>query len=61
MTPTEKTDLRTMRDEVADAEDKKLLRKAINYIYELEQKLFSIRALARAISNETSTHKNEES
>ena len=53
MTPDDKASLRELRDAMEEQEDKKLLRKTLNHIQTLEGKLHSIRALARAIQNET--------
>jgi hypothetical protein len=52
MTYEEKIALREMRDEIADEADKKLLRKAVSYIYDLEHKLTAIRVFAKAIDAE---------
>lgn len=52
MTPQDKHDLRALRDDTIDEEDKKLLRKAINYIQTLETKLHSINVFAKSILNE---------
>lgn len=52
MTPQDKQDLRALRDDTIDDEDKKLLRKAINYIQALESRLQSINVFARSILNE---------
>jgi hypothetical protein len=52
MTPDDKKDLRDLRNDTIDPEDKKLLRKTLNYIQALEAKLHSTRTLARAIQNE---------
>jgi hypothetical protein len=55
MTSDEKADLRDMRDECPDEEDKKLLRKAINYIQTLEAKLSTVRTLLQTAVKEAST------
>lgn len=52
MTPQDKQDLRALRDDTMDEEDKKLLRKTINYIQSLEGRLQSINVFARSILNE---------
>lgn len=52
MTPQDKHDLRALRDDTIDEEDKKLLRKTINYIQSLEGRLQSINVFARSILNE---------
>lgn len=52
MNHQDKSDLRDLRDQIEDPDDKKLLRKVINYITLLEQRLFTIRVHARAILNE---------
>ena len=53
----DKADLRALRDDTIDEEDKKLLRKALNYIEALENKLQNIAVFARSIANEV---KNKE-
>jgi hypothetical protein len=55
MTPDEKADLRDMRDECPDEEDKKLLRKAINYIQTLETRLSTVRTLLKTAMNEANS------
>ena len=52
MTPQDKQDLRALRDDTIDEEDKKLLRKTINHIQSLEGRLHSIGVFARSILNE---------
>jgi len=52
MTFEEKQALREMRDDMADENDKKLIRKAVSHIYDLEHKLTAIRTFARAIDAE---------
>jgi len=54
MNHQDKSDLRDLRDQIEDPDDKKLIRKAINYTTTLEQRLFTIRVHARAILNEIS-------
>ena len=53
----DKADLRALRDDTTDEEDKKLLRKALSYIEALENKLQHIAVFARSIANEV---KNKE-
>ena len=53
MTFEEKQALREMRDDMADEHDKKLIRKAVSHIYDLEHKLTAIRVFAKAIDAET--------
>ena len=55
----EKQALREMRDDMADEADKSIIKKALNYMYELERKLQAIRVFAKAIDAETKT-KGEE-
>lgn len=57
MTPDEKADLRDLRDATEDENDKKLLRKTVNYIQTLEAKLHTVRTLARTLMNEASPRK----
>jgi hypothetical protein len=52
MTFEDKVSLREMRDDMTDEADKKLLRKAVSHIYDLEHKLTAIRTFAKAIDNE---------
>ena len=54
MNHDEKADLREMRDMTERVEDKKLLRKAVNYIATLEARLFAVRVHARSILSEVS-------
>lgn len=54
MTPDDKADLRDLRDATENEEDKKLLRKTINYVQTLEAKLNTVRTLARTLMNEAS-------
>ena len=53
MTFEEKQALREMRDDMADEADKSLIKKALNYIYDVERKLAAIRVFAKAIDAET--------
>ena len=52
MTPQDKQDLRALRDDTIDDEDKKLLRKTINHIQSLEQKNQAVQTLLRMAMNE---------
>jgi hypothetical protein len=52
VTREDKVQLRTLRDDIEAEEDKRLLRKTLTYIDDLEQRLHSIRVLARTITNE---------
>ena len=54
MNQDDKADLRDLRDNTADTEDKKLLRKTLNYIHALEAKLFAVRVHAKSIIAEAS-------
>lgn len=49
----ERADLRDMRDEAESEEDKRLLRKTLNYISHLETKLSTVRTLLRTALNES--------
>ncbi len=60
MTYEERQALRDMRDDMADEADKNLLKKALNYIYDLERKMQAIRVFARAIEVEAKTKGVEE-
>ena len=55
MNHEDKQNLRALRDEIEDADDKKLLRKTINYIEGIEGKLTTVRTLLRTALNETNT------
>lgn len=59
MTPKDKKDLREFRDAIEDEDDKRLVRKTINYIAALEAKVHAVKTLARAISNEASLNNME--
>jgi len=59
MTFEEKQALRELRDDLADENDKSLIKKALNYIYDVERKLQAIRVFAKAIDAESKT-KGEE-
>jgi hypothetical protein len=52
LTHDERADLRSLRDDTVDEEDKKLLRKAISHIEELESKLHTARTLLKTALNE---------
>ena len=52
MTYEEKLALREMRDDMVDENDKKIIRKAVSHIYDLEHKLVAIRTFAKAIDTE---------
>jgi hypothetical protein len=58
MNQDDKADLRDLRDSTADTEDKKLLRKTLNYIHALEAKLFAVRVHAKSIITEASNKQN---
>jgi hypothetical protein len=55
MTSDDKADLHELRDATVDEHDKKLLRKAINYIQTLEAKLNIVRTLLQTAVKEAST------
>lgn len=52
MTPQDKQDLRALRDDTIDEEDKKLLRKTINHIQSLEHRTQAVQTLLRMAMNE---------
>lgn len=60
MNQDDKADLRDLRDNTADSEDKKLLRKTLNYIHALEAKLFAVRVHAKSIITEASSKNQSE-
>ena len=55
MNQDDKADLRDLRDSTEQPDDKKLLRKTLNYIHALEAKLFAVRVHAKSIINEASS------
>ena len=55
----DKQALREMRDDMADENDKNIIKKALNHMYEMERKMQAIRVFAKAIDAETKT-KGEE-
>jgi hypothetical protein len=56
----DKADLRDMRDNTTNEEDKRLLRKALNYIFSLETRLATARTLMRAALNETQANRKDD-
>lgn len=58
MNHDDKADLRDLRDQTEDPDDKKLLRKVINHIAALEAKLFAVRVHAKSIITEASNKQN---
>ena len=48
----DKQALRDLRDDLADPDDKAVLKKAVSYIYDVERKLAAIRVFAKAIDAE---------
>jgi hypothetical protein len=54
MNHDDKADLRDLRDSTEQPDDKKLLRKTLNYIHALEGRLFAVRVHAKSIINEAS-------
>jgi hypothetical protein len=54
MNQDDKADLRDLRDSTEHPDDKKLLRKTLNYIHALEAKLFAVRVHATSIITEAS-------
>jgi hypothetical protein len=55
VTSEDKSDLHELRDATVDEQDKKLLRKTINYIQTLEAKLTTVRTLLQTAIKEAST------
>jgi hypothetical protein len=55
----DKQALRDMRDDMADETDKSLLKRALNYIYDVERKLQAIRVFAKSIDEYTKTKGDE--
>jgi len=53
----DKQALRDMRDDMQDPDDKSLLKRAINHMYELERKMQAIRIFAKSIDEYTKTAK----
>ena len=52
LTSDDRQELRKLRDEIEDPEDKKLLRKALTHIEELEDAIKSVRILMRTMERE---------
>lgn len=61
LTNQDRNDLRTMRDDLQDPDDRSLIRKAIKHIGMLESKLHAVRTFAKAIDKEAQFNKDEES
>ena len=59
MNQDDKADLRDLRDSTEHPDDKKLLRKTLNYIHALEAKLFAVRVHAKSIITEASSKQNQ--
>jgi hypothetical protein len=60
MNQDDKADLRDLRDNTEHPEDKKILRKTLNYIHALEAKLFAVRVHAKSILTEASSKNQSE-
>jgi len=60
MNREEKVQLRALRDEIEGEEDKRLIRKALAHIEDLERRIFTIRAFAKTIINEAQGKNKEE-
>ena len=60
MNQDDKADLRDLRDSTEHPEDKKILRKTLNYIHALEAKLFAVRVHAKSILTEASNKNQSE-
>ena len=60
MNQDDKADLRDLRDSTEHPDDKKLLRKTLNYIHALEAKLFAVRVHAKSIITEASSKNQAE-
>jgi hypothetical protein len=58
MTREDKAQLRNLRDDIDGEEDKRLLRKALSHIDDLEHRLQAVRVLARTIANEAAGKNN---
>ena len=55
MNTEDKAALRDLRDNIANEEDKRLLRRVINYVETLESRISTVRTLMRTAMNEIST------
>jgi len=55
MNTEDKAALRDLRDNIANEEDKRLLRRIINYVETLESRISTVRTLMRTAMNEIST------
>lgn len=60
MTREERDDLRDLRDNTKNLDDKQTLRKCISHIFTLERKLDAIRVFAKAIDGEAKVTRGEE-
>lgn len=58
MTREDKAQLRNLRDDIESEEDKRLLRKTLSHIDDLEHRLQAVRVLARTIANEAAGKNN---
>lgn len=54
LTPDDKAILREIRDTTDDEDEKRVMRKTLNYVQTLENKLTTVRTLLRTALNETS-------
>ena len=55
MNTEDKAALRDLRDNIANEEDKRLLRRIINYVETLASRISTVRTLMRTAMNEIST------
>lgn len=59
MTREDKVQLRLLRDEIESDDDKRLLRKALNHMEDMERGMQAIRVFARAIDAEAAGKSKE--
>jgi hypothetical protein len=59
MTREDKVQLRLLRDEIEGEDDKRILRKALGYIEDLERRMQAIRVFTKAIDAEASGKSKE--
>jgi len=55
----DKAALRDLRDNIANEEDKRLLRRIITYVETLESRISTVRTLMRTAMNEISTKRTD--
>ena len=59
MAPEDWKALRELRDALEDESDKRMVRKALNYISSLERQLATVRTLLRTVQNEAAPQRGD--